>query len=312
MTRILFYLDEFSHTPWKTEFLKLDPAINFRGNPDWGSPDDGPAYAITWKAPSGLLKKYPNIKAIFSMGAGVDHLLSDPDLPRDIPIIRMGDDGLREGMAEFVTMNVLMHHRQMPEMLAAQKKRKWIQVFSKAANDVSVGILGYGALGDACGEALLPLGYNIATWSRTQKAKVVGLTHFTGTNEFEDFLKRTDILVGLLPSTPETTNLLDKKTLSMLPAGASIINAGRGSLIVLDDLHALLDSGHIASATLDVFPEEPLPNNHALWVHDKVIITPHIAAITRPKSAAEYILRNIKKLENGEEPENKLNIKRGY
>lgn len=312
MTRILFYLEDYPHDIWRESIHAIDPNVEFLGNPDWGSPDDGDAYAFVWEPRPGLLAQYPNIRAIFSLGAGVDHILADPDLPKDIPIIRMGDEGLKEGMAEFVLMNVLMHHRKTPELIAAQRQHHWKRVFSLAAKDVRVGILGYGALGKRAAVALKPIGYDIAAWSRSSKTDEEGITHFTGEDQLNDFLARTDILVGLLPSTPETENLLDFDRLSRLPEGASVINAGRGSLIVLEDLMALLDSGYISGASLDVFPTEPLPKDHKIWDYDNVVITPHSAAITRPDTAADYVLRNIRRIKNGEVPENLLNTNLGY
>lgn len=312
MTRILFYLEDYSHDVWREAIKRVGPDVEFRSFPDWGSPDDGPAYAFVWEPEPGLLARYPNIKAIFSLGAGIDHLTRDPELPKDVPIIRMGDDGLKEGMAEFVTMSVLMHHRGMPQLMAKQRNRDWGRYFASAAKAVRVGILGYGALGQVSAAALKPFGYDLAAWSRTEKPEEKGITLYHGADSLNDFLARTDILVGLLPSTPETAGLLDFDRLSRLPEGACVINAGRGSLIVLDDLMALLNSGYLRGATLDVFPEEPLPKDHPLWGLDNVLITPHIAAITRPDTAAEYVLRNIIKMERGETAENILDLKRGY
>ncbi|WP_262691016.1 2-hydroxyacid dehydrogenase [Kordiimonas aestuarii] len=312
MTRILFYLEDYSHDIWREAVRRVDPSVEFRSHPDWGSPDDGPAYAFVWEPEPGLLARYSNIKAIFSLGAGVDHLTRDPDLPKDVPIIRMGDDGLKEGMAEFVTMSVLMHQRGMPALLAKQRSKDWGRFFARAAKDTRVGILGFGALGQVSAQALLPFGYDIAAWSRTEKPEYQGISLYHGADSLNTFLARTDILVGLLPSTPETSGLMNFDRLSHLPEGASIVNAGRGSLIVLDDLMSLLTSGYLSGATLDVFPEEPLAKDHALWGLDNVIITPHIAAITRPDTAAEYVLRNIEKLERGETAENQLDMKRGY
>lgn len=312
MTRILFYLDEPGQELWQSAFEAAIPGVDFRAYPNWGSPDDGPAYAFAWEPEPGLIAKYPNIQTIFSLGAGVDHLTRDPSLPPELPIIRMSDDGLKEGMAEFVLMSVLMHHRFMPKMLQAQRKHQWKRLFPKRARDVRVGILGYGALGIACAAALKPMDYQIAAWSRTAKPAKDGLEHFTGNEQFNAFLARTDILVGLLPSTPETTGLLNKETMSMMPKHASIINVGRGTLINLDDLVELLDQGHLSGATLDVFTKEPLDDDDPLWDHEKINITPHIASITRPETAAEYVARNIKKIESRQSPENVLDRKRGY
>jgi len=291
--------------------LQADPAIDFRSYPDWGSPDNGPAYAFVWEPKPGILKEYPNIQAIFSLGAGVDHILADPDVP-NVPIIRMGDDGLKEGMAEYILMNVLMHHRQMPLFLAQQHNNIWKRAFSRPAKSVRVGIMGYGALGKCAAVALKPLGYDIAAWSYSPKACEDKVDHFTGPMALGDFLARTDILVGLLPETEATRGLLDDTRLTLLPEGAAIISAGRGSLIPLEALHKHLESGHLSGVTLDVVPEEPLPEDHWLWHHPKVIITPHIAAITRADTAAHYILENIKRMETGQLPENMLDKNRGY
>lgn len=312
MTRILFYLDEPGRDIWQKAFEKAIPDLDFRTYPDWGSPDDGPAYVFAWDPKPGLIAEYPNVKAVFSLGAGVDHLTRDRSLPKDLPIVRMSDDGLKEGMAEFVLMTVLMHHRYMPRMLSAQRQNKWQRLFPARAQDVRVGILGYGALGAFCAQAIKPVGYRVAAWSRTAKPAEEGIEHFTGMDALNDFLARTDILVGLLPSTPETTDLLTRETMSLMPKHASIINAGRGTLIDLDDLVALLDEGHLSGATLDVFRKEPLDAESLLWQHEKLIITPHIASITRPQTAAEYVKRNIERMESGLEAENLLDRSLGY
>ncbi len=312
MTRILFYLDGYPHDAWRQALLTADPSLEFRSYPDWGDPCDGPAYAVVWEAKKGLLAAYPNIKAVFSLGAGIDHILNDTSVPHDLPIIRMSDDGLKEGMAEYVLMTVLMHHRQMPVILDQMKKAEWKRVYSKPASAMRVGIMGYGALGQHAAAALKPLGYDIGAWSNSPKADEDAVTHFTGAEAFERFLARSDILVGMLPDTEATKGLLNADTLTLLPKGASVINAGRGSLIDIDALMEALDRGHLSAATLDVVPDEPLVKDHPLWSHKKVIITPHIAAITRTDTAANYILENIKHIEDGQQVTNVLNRKIGY
>lgn len=312
MTRILFYLEDFPHEPWKQALLAVDPAIDFRSFPDWGTPDDGPAYAVVWEPKAGLIKDYPNVQAVFSLGAGIDHILEDASIPENMPIIRMGDDGLKDGMVEFVVMNVLMHHRQMPILIEQQQQKNWRRVFSKPAASVHIGIMGFGMLGEACAKALLPFGYNVNAWSNSPKPPHSSIRHFTGQEQLQEFLGSTDILVGLLPETEETKGLLNKETIALLPEGASIINAGRGSLIDLEVLAGALEAGKLASATLDVVPEEPLAQDHPIWAAKNTLITPHIAAITRTETAANYIIENIKRLSSGEAPQNMLNRKRGY
>jgi len=312
MTRILFYLEEYPHEPWQKALEAIEPGIEFLAYPNWGKPKDGPSYALVWEPKAGLIKNFPNIRAVFSIGAGIDHILTDPSLPKDLPIIRMGDDGLKEGMAEYILMNVLMHHRQMPLFLKQQRQVKWQRAFAKPASSVRVGIMGYGTLGRCAATALKPLGYNIAAWSNSPKPQDEDIAHFTGQSALRAFLARTDILVGLLPETDKTQGLLNTENMKALPKGASIINAGRGSLIDLDSLITLLDSNHLSAATLDVVPSEPLDIKHPLWRHEKVIITPHIAAITRTQTAANYIIKNIKHIEAGKEPQNMLIRNRGY
>jgi len=312
MTRILFYLDEFPHEPWEKALKAVDPAIEFRGYPNWGTPEDEPAYAVVWEPKAGLLAEYSNLKAVFSLGAGIDHILCDTNVPKGLPIIRMSDDGLKEGMAEYVLMNVLMHHRRVPYFLAQQRRCNWQRAFTKVASSVRVGIMGYGALGQSAAAALKPVGYDIAAWSATIKPAEEGISHFTGPGMLKEFLARTDILVCLLPETVATTGLLGAENLAALPKGASVINAGRGSLIDLPALEDALDSDHLSGATLDVVPKEPLEEKHPLWRHEKVIITPHIAAITRTETAANYIIDNINQMELGRPAQNMLNRKRGY
>lgn len=312
MTRILFYLEDFPHEPWKQALMTVDPAIDFRSYPDWGSPDDGPAYAVVWEPKAGLIKDYPNVEAVFSLGAGIDHILEDTSIPEQTPIIRMGDNGLKDGMVEFVVMNVLMHHRQMPTLIGQQQQKIWQRVFSKPASGMRVGIMGFGMLGEACAKALLPFGYKVQAWSNSPKPAHDSIHHFTGQAQLAEFLNETDILVGLLPETEETKGLINASTIALLPDGASIINVGRGSLVDLDALAVALENNKITSATLDVVPEEPLASDHPIWTVKNTLITPHIAAITRTETAANYIIENIKHLESGRMPKNMLNRKRGY
>lgn len=310
--RIYFYLGHYSSDIWIDALKAINPALDIKDWPDWGEPDEKPSYAFVWEPEPGLLARYPNIKAIFSMGAGVDHLTRDPDLPKDIPIVRMSDAGLKEGMIEYILMTVLMLHRGIPAMIENQKHRKWERYFARTAADTCVGIMGYGALGKCAVESLKPLGFPLTIWSRSPKKPEEGITHFTGVAGLGDFLNGVDILVCLLPETKETKNLLGRENLTKLPKGACIINAGRGGLIDLEDLIDLMESQHIASAILDVFTEEPLPADHKVWSTQNLIITPHIAAITRPDTAAAFVLDGIENMSSGRLPTTLLDPERGY
>ena len=314
--RILFYLDDYPADAWRDAFIAADPTLDFRAYPDWGKPEDFTAaeqtYAFVWQPKPGLLKSYPNITAIFSLGAGIDHLTQDPDLPTHIPIIRMGDDGLKEGMQEFMVMATLMLHRGILPVIAASKDAVWERIFAVPAKEKTVGIMGYGALGKAVAAQLRPFGYKMTSWSNSTKPAEDGIVHYHGPDQLDTFLATTDIFICLLPNTPQTTDLLNAATFAKMPEGAAIINGGRGSLINDDDLISALDSDHISGAVLDVFKTEPLPAGHPYWCHDKVLVTPHIAAVTRVQSAVEFVLQNIDRLEKGQTAENLLDLKRGY
>jgi len=312
MTRILFYLPDYSPDPWVSALKALDPDLDIRTNDDWGDPEDGPAYAFVWMPPHGQLARYPNIRAVFSLGAGVDHLTSDPDLPKDLPIVRMGDDGLREGMREYVLMGVLAYQRGLFQFTKDQAAAHWGRIFAPAASDTPVGIMGYGALGRAVADALIPMGYPVKTWSRTPKPAAPDVTHFTGTDDLSAFLAASRVVVGLLPDTDATRHLLNSDTLAHMPKGGFVINAGRGGLVDLDALITSLDQGHLSGAMLDVFSTEPLPSDHPAWAHPDILVTPHVAAITRPHSAARYVLDGIAAFEAGQQPALMLDRMRGY
>lgn len=312
MLPIMVYMDGTHNAEWVRAFKAASPDIDVRSYESWGDDTNTPCYAFLWKPEHGLVAKYPNIKVIFYAGAGVDHLLADPTLPKDIPIARLSDDGLRDGMADWVVMNVLMQNRKMPQVMAQQRRKIWLKQPPKLPQDLNVGIMGYGALGKTCAERLRPFGYKLITWSRTAKEAETDVTHYTGAEEFKDFLGATDILVSLLPATTDTNDLLNAETIACLPKGASIINAGRGNVL---DTAALLDAierGHIAGASLDVFKTEPLPQDDPLWDCEKVIITPHISAETRIETAVDYVLGSIATYEATGEIVNLYERDRGY
>ena len=295
---------------WERALAARAPDIELRSWPELGDPAEID-YALVWEPPAGLLASLPNLKIIFSIGAGIDHLRSDPKLPPEVPIIRMVEPGLTNGMTEFVVMSVLYHHRFMLDYLAQQRAREWREISQIGPAARRIGIMGLGVLGQDAAARLLDFGFPVAGWSRSAK-EVPGVTGFAGQEGLLPFLQQSDILVCLLPSTPETQGLLNAETLAALPRGAAVINAGRGSLIVLDDLLAALDSGQIGGATLDVFPEEPLPAASPLWDHPRIVLTPHIASMTIPESAAAAVIAQIRRFEAGQPLEHVVDFKRGY
>jgi glyoxylate/hydroxypyruvate reductase A len=268
-------------------------------------------YALVWQPPKGELKRYPNLKAIFSVGAGIDHLASDPDLPAGIPVVRMVEPGLTAGMSEYVTLAVLNHHRFMLDYAAQRREKIWEEIPQIPAEARQVGVLGLGVLGRDALEKLKPFGFKLAGWSRSPKS-ITGVTCFHGSGGLEEFLAGTDILICLLPLTAETEGLLNRETFGKLPAGAAVINVGRGAQLVEDDLLEALDSGQIGGATLDVFQKEPLPGKHPFWKHPRIFITPHIASMTVPQSAVRAVVANIQRLEAGEALQHVVDLKRGY
>jgi len=270
------------------------------------------AYAVSFRPPPGLLATLPNLKAVFSLGAGVDGFLIDPDFPKHIPLIRFVDMSLSDEMAQFAALHVLMQHRTAPFFAAAQAQSKWRQrMLPRATADTRVGILGLGEIGTVCAERLRDLGFVVSGWSRSRKT-VAGVTSYAGAAELDAFMAGCDFLICVLPLTPDTRHILNAETFAKLPKGAYVINIARGGHLNEPDLIRALDSGHLSGATLDVFETEPLPESNPIWKHPKIIATPHIAAITSPLAATRSILAGIAALERGDRPMNIVDMGRGY
>ncbi len=274
-------------------------------------------YAVAWRHPPGSLAQFPNLKAIFSLGAGVDHLVSDPGLPDNVPIVRIVDPDLRDRMSEWVILHVLLHHRQARLYDWHQHEKLWAEdPFQPAAKDVRVGVMGLGVLGADAVHKLKTIGFDVAGWSRTAKA-IEGVETFSGPDGLDRFLARTQILVALLPLTPDTRGILDRSLFAKLArdsyfGGPIILNAGRGGLQNESDILAALDDGTLRAATLDVFETEPLPADSPLWHHPAVTITPHNAAISSYASVAAFIAGEIDHLEGGGEARHTVDRQRAY
>jgi glyoxylate/hydroxypyruvate reductase A len=282
---------------WRDAFRAAEPALDFRIWPESG-PVEEIDYILAWHHKPGSLKAYPRLKAIFSLGAGVEKLLRDHDLPPRVPIVRMVDPMLTAGMTEYVLLNVLRYHRRMPELEALQRRAEWAELEAPPAGERRIGILGLGVLGSDAAQKLAGLGFAVAGWSRTPKT-IPGVESFSGEAGFTSLLNRSEILVCLLPLTAATKGILNAKSLAALPRGAFLINAARGGHVVEDDLLAALESGQIGHATLDVMQEEPLPPTHPFWLHPQVTVTPHVASLTWPPTAAVHIVANIRRCEAG-------------
>ncbi len=307
----LIFRTEFARiAAWREAFKRHMPDLDFRA---WDEPGDVAdiEFAMVWKPPRGVLRSFPNLKVIFSLGAGVDHLFSDPELPEGVPVVRMIEPELTRGMTEYVVLHVLRHHRRQREMEANQRERKWRQVITPTAPARKVGIMGLGELGATAAKVLAALEFDVAGWSRMGK-DIPGVGSFHGAGGLGPFLARSEILICLLPLTPDTEKILNADLFAKLPKGASLINAARGGHQAEEDILAALDSGQLSEVTLDVFQTEPLPAGHPFWDHPKVTITPHNASITDPDSGARRVVENIRRFRRGEPLPNIVDPKAGY
>jgi len=266
---------------------------------------------LAWRPPSGALTGMTNLRFLQALGAGVDQLFADPTIPADLPIARLVDDNLTAGMRDYVLAMVLKYHRWLDLYARQQATGLWQRYPHIDPPDRRVGIMGLGALGIAAASALAALDFDIAGWSRTPKT-LDGIKTYAGSEGWAPFLAHSDILVCLLPLTPETEGILNAATFAGLPAGATVINAGRGGHLVAADLVAALDSGHLRGATLDVFEREPLKPDDPLWRHPKLDITPHIATISSPRTAAARVAENIRRARAGQPLLNMVDRSRGY
>jgi glyoxylate/hydroxypyruvate reductase A len=307
---LLFFGNADRVAEWLPELRRAMPDRDIRVWPDAGDLSEI-RYSLGFAPPEGVLASLPNLRAIFSTGAGVDGTLRDPTVPADVPIVRMVEQGLTEGMTEYVVMHVLAWHRDLWTYAGMQAAGEWRKLDQTLARDRRVGVMGLGVLGEDAARMLAALRFDVAGWSRTAK-EIPGVACFAGEEGLGPFLARTEILVCLLPLTAQTRGIMDRGLLSRLPRGAVLVNVARGQHLVEEDLVALLDEGHLAGATLDVFREEPLPEAHPFWRHPKVRTTPHIASITLAPSASREVARQIARFEAGEPLENVVDRARGY
>lgn len=297
---------------WQVAFRAAAPGLDVRW---WDDPTVDPGTVLCvlcWEPEPGRLAGYPNLRLICSSGAGVDHITRDPFLPRDVLLVRMGGAETARQMAEYVAMATLFLLRGMRRVITAQAAQQWDDTIPpRLAQDTKAGVLGLGNLGAPAAMLLRDIGFPTAGWSRAPKT-IPGVESFAGSAALGDFLARTEILVCLLPQTAATHGLIDAARMALLPRGAAIINAGRGSQVVLPDLIAALDSGHLAGAILDVFETEPLPADHPAWTHPGITITPHIASLPSRIARAAFVAQSIAAFERGEELPNRYDPIQGY
>ena len=312
MTTLLAVVPAFIAKLWTDPLTSYAPwlKVYIHGQDEYAAEDID--YALGFRPPPGFFKTLPKVKAIFSLGAGVDGFLADPDFPKHIPLVRFVDHTMSREMTHYVVLHTLLFHRTQRVFDAAQKEKQWRQAFPpRRTEETRIGILGLGEIGTMAAEQLARLDFPVAGWSRTKKT-VPGIKSFAGDAELGAFLAQSDILVCLLPLTPATRHILNEKTFAQLPQGAFVINAARGGHLVEGDLIAALDSGHLAGAALDVFETEPLPATSPIWTHPKITVTPHVAAMTDPRVASRYVADAIAAHLKGGKLDNLVDFARGY
>lgn len=292
---------------WIRAIHAIAPDIQVEVWPEVKDPE-AVEFAAVWRYPQGELQKYPNLRCISSIGAGVEQILSDPYRP-PVPVVRVVDELLSRDMTQYVVWAVLDHVRKMAVYRRQQQQHQWKPY--GAPTECQVGILGLGELGKTAGQALQELGFLVSGWSRHQK-EIPGIASYYGNDQLAPFLKQIAVLVCMLPLTPATSGILNANLFKQLPPGAYLINVARGGHLIETDLLAAIDSGQLSGACLDVFNTEPLPENSPLWSHPKITITPHIASVTNPTSAAKQLVANYRRALAGEPLLNLVNLDLGY
>jgi glyoxylate/hydroxypyruvate reductase len=311
---IIFYHPFFEAKQWLSGIESRLPSAKIR---QWRRGDTQPAdYALVWQPPHEMLARRVDLKGIFALGAGVDAILDQErrypgTLPTGVPLVRLEDSGMSVQMQEYVVANVLRYFRRMDEYQLRQQQKMWQPLEPHQHDNFTVGILGAGVLGKSVAHKLAEFGFTVRCWSRTPK-QIDGVTSFAGNEKLPAFLQGTQLLINLLPNTPETVGILNQSLFSQLNNRAYVINIARGAHLLERDLLAAMRAGKIAAATLDVFAEEPLPPMHPFWTHPRITITPHIAAITLPEAAMDQVVANIHAIEGGRVPAGLVDVVRGY
>ncbi|GJE61811.1 2-hydroxyacid dehydrogenase [Methylobacterium trifolii] len=295
--------------PWRTALEGLLPDIRVR-TPEEIEPEDDVRYALVWKPPTGFFARHPGLRLVTILGAGADALVGRDDLP-DVPVTRLSDPEMARMMTHYVLFAVLRYARDIPTFEAAQRAGRWHYVHPREARQIRVGVLGLGELGSATALELARQGFSVAGWSRTPKA-LPGIACHAGPDALVPFLAQTEILLVMLPLTPWTRRLIGAAELAALPWGAKLVNVSRGAVIDEAALVAALQSGHVGGATLDVFETEPLADEHPLWEMENVLVTPHLASVAIPASAARQVAENIRRVRTGRAPEQRVDLTRGY
>ena len=312
--KIIFYTPQSDAASWLHDFARALPEAELR---EWQPGDTAPAdFAVVWRPPREIFARREGLRAVFNLGAGVDAILAlerehPGTLSRDTQLVRLEDTGMAPQMAEYVTHAVLRYMRRFDEYETLQAERRWKVLDPHPRDTFTVGVLGLGVLGTYVARALVPFGMPVRGYSRSAR-QIEGVTTYAGEAQFESFLSGVKVLVNLLPHTPDTHDMLNRRVFSKLARGAYLINVARGAQLVEQDLLDALANGQIAAAALDVFREEPLPLDHRFWQEPRITITPHSSAQTLREESVVQVAQKILALSRGEAVSGVVDIKRGY
>lgn len=307
---LVFYSDFDDFETWKRALQAHLQNLRILRAQDIEDPADIHC-ALVWKPPEGFFDRMANLHLIVNLGAGVDSLVRRNDLPKNVPITRITDPHMARMMAGYVLFAVLRHAREIPFFEQAQRRGQWTYRHPRAPQETVITVLGLGQLGATAAHELQRQGFKVLGWSRSL-AQIDGVACSAGMETLDEVIAQADILVVMLPLTPQTRQLLSRQKLEKMRPGAAFINVARGELVDQVALTELLESGHIGSATLDVFAHEPLPAGDPLWRLPNVLITPHLASVAIPSSSAAQIAANILRVASGQSPENLIDPSRGY
>lgn len=307
---ILIIFENKDPKPWVKKLKEILPETQIEIYPkvkDKNAVD----FVICWKPKNNVLAQFPNLKVIQSVGASIDHITNSQNIDKNSIVTRIVDEQLSSDMWEFLLTVVLSKIKNIPLYIEQQKTKIWKQQEYRSINNTTISVLGLGKIGGLVAEKFAKTGFDVRGWSTTKK-EILNVQSFAGEEEFETFLEKSDFLINLLPLTNETRGILNERTLQKLPKGAFLINVGRGEHLIEEDLMKLLDNSYLSGALIDVFREEPLPQNHQFWQHSKIQITPHIASLTNIESAINQIIENYQRFKNNIELINIVSLNKGY
>lgn len=295
---------------WEKALKERLPNTAINAYPTIKSAESAP-FILCWKPEKEQFKAFPNLKVVQSLGAGVDHIFDTNRIPEGVEVTRLIDERLTVDMWEFTLAATLNYMKDFPIYAQQQSEKIWEQHWYKTIPETTVSIMGLGKIGGFVAAQFAKLGFKTQGWSNSKK-RIRKVKSFAGVSQLPKFLAKTDVLINILPLTPQTKGILNQQNLQQLKKGAYVVNVGRGGHLVEKDLPVLIDSGQLSGATLDVFEVEPLPQKHPFWIHPKITVTPHIASLTNIESAINQVVENYERMERGEELLNVVSAAKGY